>query len=56
MWEVRIKQMYEAVGAIPPAARFSASFSSFIMCLFAFSFSHDDVNIKGKMIAEMEGF
>lgn len=45
--------MYEAalsVCAIPPAARIAVSFCSFIVCLFAFSFSHEDVNIKGKML------
>lgn len=33
----------------------SVSFSSFIVCLFAFSFSHD-VSIKRKMTAEMNRF
>lgn len=33
----------------------SVSFSSFIVCLFAFSFSHD-VNIKRKTTSETDGF
>lgn len=46
------RQTYEAplsVCAIAPAAGISVSFCSFIVCLFAISFSHDYVNIKGKM-------
>lgn len=59
MWEVRKRQTFEAAQSvcdIPPAASISVSFCSFIVCLFAFPFSHDDVIIKGKLLLKWRVF